>query len=125
MACECRFIIDKIPIRVFKNNLKRGVAYPDKAMHVEASIWNADAGWAGQVEWDKAPFIAYYSDFGFTACPNDVSECASPRYSWNGPGYRDLNAKQKAKMASYRRKYMTYDYCAQPSTRRPECDFEV
>ncbi|XP_057790985.1 xyloglucan endotransglucosylase/hydrolase protein 3-like [Salvia miltiorrhiza] len=118
------FLIDNIPIRVFKNNVKRG-AYPNKAMHIEASIWNADASWVGPVEWEKAPFIASYSDFGFHACPAHSNDCDSPHYSWNGPNYTHLNTQQKAQMVSYRRKYMSYDYCAQQSTRKPECDFEV
>ncbi|GFQ06737.1 xyloglucan endotransglucosylase/hydrolase protein 3 [Phtheirospermum japonicum] len=116
------FSIDGIPIREFKNNMAHGVAYPKKPMHIEASIWNAD--WAGVVDWSHAPFIAYYSGFSLYACtPNgdDISPCGSEKYFWNGPQYRQLDPKKKQLMDSYRRKYMSYDYCWKPSTQKKEC----
>ncbi|KAG8374675.1 hypothetical protein BUALT_Bualt10G0020600 [Buddleja alternifolia] len=120
------FIVDKIPIRVFKNNMGKGIAYPTKAMHIEASIWNAP--WAGVVDWRQAPFIAHYSDFGFRACPSEggnIATCASNKYFWNGPKYRELNAAQKQQMQYYRSKYMIYDYCSKESTRKKECSLNV
>ncbi|KAH6771732.1 hypothetical protein C2S52_005564 [Perilla frutescens var. hirtella] len=116
------FTIDDIPIRVFKNIMDKGVPFPNKAMHIETSIWNAD--WAGAVDWQNAPFIASYSDFGFYACPAN-SDCSSNRYVWNGPSYIELSPQQKAQMASYRQNHMTYDYCSQPSSRKTECSFDV
>ncbi|CAA0825420.1 Xyloglucan endotransglucosylase/hydrolase protein 2 [Striga hermonthica] len=116
------FIVDNIPLRVFKNNAAQGVAFPSSPMHIEASIWHAD--WAGQVDWSGSPFIASYSDFGFYACAgDDMSKCGSPRYFWNGPKYLELNAAQKQQMAEYRRKYMIYDYCTNPNLRKKECDW--
>ncbi|KAL6501504.1 hypothetical protein OROGR_026637 [Orobanche gracilis] len=113
------FIIDGIPVREFKNNMAQGVAYPNTPMHVEASIWNAD--WAGVVDWSQVPFIAYYSGFSLDGCDVtrgrsgvDISSCASERYFWNKD--RQLNPKEKQLMASYRSKYMRYDYCGKPST---------
>ncbi|KAG8375359.1 hypothetical protein BUALT_Bualt10G0091900 [Buddleja alternifolia] len=120
------FIVDNIPIRVFKNNIVHGVEYPSKPMHVEASIWNAD--WAGSVDWSQAPFIAHYQDFNFNACPaqgDDVSRCGYNQYFWNRQNYWELNAAQKQVMENYRRSYMTYDYCSKESTRKPECSFNV
>ncbi|KAI3469007.1 hypothetical protein Pfo_025670 [Paulownia fortunei] len=119
--------IDSIQVRVFKYNMAQGVAYPTKPMHIEASIWNAD-DWAGVVDWRHAPFIAHYSDFGFKACPaqgNNISGCASDHYYWSGPRYRQLNAAEKRQMNYYRRKYMSYDYCRKPSTRKKECSLNV
>ncbi|KAL3619454.1 hypothetical protein CASFOL_037024 [Castilleja foliolosa] len=110
------FNIDNIPVRVFKNNLYRGIQYPNKAMHVEASIWNAD--WAGTVDWSKAPFVASYSGFGFDACNGDFAQCNSDKYYWNK---WELNGAQKKQMAEYRKKYMVYDYCWKASTRKAEC----
>ncbi|KAI3469005.1 hypothetical protein Pfo_025668 [Paulownia fortunei] len=120
------FFVDYIPIRVFKNNMAQGVAYPSKAMHIEASIWNAS--WAGSVDWSQAPFIAYYQDFSFKACPaqdGNVSICASERYFWNGQNYWELNAAKKQQMENYRTEYMNYDYCSNPSTRKKECSLAV
>ncbi|KAL2236870.1 xyloglucan endotransglucosylase/hydrolase protein 3-like [Sesamum indicum] len=121
------FLVDRIPIRVFKNNSAHGITYPSKAMHIEASIWNAN--WAGVVDWSQAPFIAYYQDFGFQACSaqvgGDVSGCGSEQYLWNRQDYWELKPGQKLEMENYRRLYMSYDYCAYASTRKPECSFNV
>ncbi|KAK6117461.1 hypothetical protein DH2020_048788 [Rehmannia glutinosa] len=117
------FFVDNIPIRVFKNNMAQGITYPSRPMHIEASIWNAEA-WAGPVDWAQAPFIAHYQDFGFNACPakgSDISQCGSDKYFWNRPNYRKLSAKDKQQMDYYRKKYISYDYCRQPSTAKKEC----
>ncbi|KAL8521710.1 hypothetical protein ACS0TY_012013 [Phlomoides rotata] len=119
---QIQFRIDNIPIRVFKNNTARGIDYPSKPMHIEGSIWNAD--WAGVVDWSQSPFIAQYEDFDFHACPAqgpNVAGCTSNRYFWNKPGFWELNAAEKRLMATYRKQYMSYDYCSSPSTRLPEC----
>ncbi|XP_073305222.1 xyloglucan endotransglucosylase/hydrolase protein 3-like [Primulina huaijiensis] len=118
------FFVDKIPIRVFKNNMAKGVAYPTMSMHVEATIWNAD--WAGVVDWSQAPFVAQYQDFNIDACSapaqsTDIAHCASPQYFWNKQEYWELNAQQKQLMERYRKSYMVYDYCSKPTTRKPEC----
>ncbi|GER34759.1 xyloglucan endotransglucosylase/hydrolase family protein [Striga asiatica] len=115
------FLVDNIPIRVFKNNVAQGVAFPWSPMHIETSMWHAE--WAGPVDWSRAPFIASYSDFGFYACARNVSKCGSPQYFWNGPKYLELNTAQKQQMAEYRRKYMIYDYCTNPNLRKKECDW--
>ncbi|KAH6804518.1 hypothetical protein C2S51_032765, partial [Perilla frutescens var. frutescens] len=118
------FLVDKIPLRVFKNNREHGIDYPLKAMHVEASIWNAD--WAGVVDWSQAPFIAHYQDFGFKACEAaQGDECASAKHYWNKHNYWKLGAVQQRKMEHYRRLFMTYDYCSNPSTSKPECAFNI
>ncbi|XP_022880932.1 xyloglucan endotransglucosylase/hydrolase protein 2-like [Olea europaea var. sylvestris] len=114
------FFVDKIPIRVFKNNTAHGVDYPWKPMHIEASVWEAE--WAGVVDWSQAPFIAQYQDFDFRACPaqiNMVSQCNSDKYFWNRQW--ELNAEQKQQMESYRNSYMVYDYCSKTTTSKPEC----
>ncbi|GFP91839.1 xyloglucan endotransglucosylase/hydrolase protein 3 [Phtheirospermum japonicum] len=122
-SAQIVFSVDKIPIRVFKNNLASGIAYPTEPMHIEASIWDAD--WAGVVDWSQSPFVAHYTDFGFYGCPitnGGFSGCASAKYFWNRPGYLELNPQQKRIMSHYRRKYMTYDYCFKASTRKQECN---
>ncbi|KAL7123507.1 hypothetical protein ACP275_01G109000 [Erythranthe tilingii] len=113
------FYIDNIPVRVFKNNVP-GVSYPNQPMHIEASIWNAD--WAGTVDWSKAPFFMHYSGFGFYACPgNNMEVCSYDHLFWNR--YKELTAVEKQKMANYRKKYMTYEYCAQSTTKMMECAY--
>ncbi|KZV20727.1 Xyloglucan endotransglucosylase/hydrolase protein 2 precursor [Dorcoceras hygrometricum] len=85
-----RFLVDNIPIRVFKNNTDKGVAFPNKSLHVDASIWNAP--FAGPVTWSEAPFVATYQDFGLEACSAppisaDIAHCSSQQYFWNKPEY--------------------------------------
>ncbi|KAL8521707.1 hypothetical protein ACS0TY_012010 [Phlomoides rotata] len=119
---QIQFRIDNIPIRVFRNWRGKGIDYPSKPMHIESSIWNAN--WAGAVDWSKAPFIAQYEDFEFKACPTrgpGVDACASNKYFWNKPDFWVLNAEGKRVMTAFRKRYMTYDYCSSPSTRKPEC----
>ncbi|KAF8086390.1 hypothetical protein N665_0627s0002 [Sinapis alba] len=62
------FLVDGIPIRVFKNNEAHGVAYPkNQPMKIYSSLWEAD-DWATQggrvkTDWSNAPFSAYYKSF--------------------------------------------------------------
>ncbi|XP_051115135.1 xyloglucan endotransglucosylase/hydrolase protein 3-like [Andrographis paniculata] len=102
------FYVDNIPIRVFKNMMDKGIPYPDKPLHVEATIWNAN--WAGEVDWGKAPYVTRYRDFGFDACPV-TGDCGSKEYFWNQEKYWDLSPAEKRLMKEYRSKYMVYDYC--------------
>ncbi|XP_073033428.1 xyloglucan endotransglucosylase/hydrolase protein 3-like [Primulina eburnea] len=119
------FMVDNIPLRVFKNNTAKGLAFPNKSMHVEASIWNAP--FAGSpVTWSQAPFIAHYRDFSLDACSapagsEDISHCSSQQYFWNKPEYWELSAEQRQQMNRHRKSYMFYDYCASKTTRKPEC----
>ena len=69
---HCRFFVDSVPIRVFPNNERLGVPYPQKqAMRVASSIWNAD-NWATQgglvkINWSHSPFICTYKGFNIDA----------------------------------------------------------
>lgn len=94
-------------------------------MHIEASIWNAQ--WAGQVDWSQVPFVATYTDFGFSACSapagGSIKNCASSQYLWNQKKYWDLNPQQKQQMKTYRQKYMAYDYCSKAPLK--ECSLDM
>ena len=113
------WVVDKIPIRVFRNNAAKGIAFPNVPMQIEASIWNAD--WAGPVDWSKVPFIAHYTDFDFYGCQAHNGLCDSSKFFWNRPQYWELNPHDKNLMTIYRKKYMSYNYCSKPSTAKPEC----
>ncbi|XP_012842648.1 PREDICTED: xyloglucan endotransglucosylase/hydrolase protein 3-like [Erythranthe guttata] len=121
------FSIDNIPIRVYYYTVLQ--PYPIVPMYVQASIWDPPPEWTwpGPVNWENAPFIAHYSDFGFDACPTptaNIKECYSDRYYWNNLSYIQLSDHEKEVMKTYQQKYMTYDYCDNPSTRKLECVYE-
>ncbi|KAG5231901.1 brassinosteroid-regulated family protein [Salix suchowensis] len=67
------FLVDNIPIRVFKNAESIGVPFPkSQPMRIYSSLWNAD-DWATRgglvkTDWTKAPFTAYYRNFRASAC---------------------------------------------------------
>eukprot|EP00253_Pinus_taeda_P001000 PITA_01000 len=108
------FFVDDVPIRVFSNNEKRGVPFPQtRPMGVYSSIWNAD-DWATQggrvkTDWSHAPFISTYTSFNIDACKYSTgSSCTS---WWDRPAYASLNAKQRMQVKWVQQKYMIYDYC--------------
>ncbi|CAK9163448.1 unnamed protein product [Ilex paraguariensis] len=117
------FFVDKIPIRVFKNNTALGVNYPSNPMQIEASIWKAD--WAGQVNWSQAPFIAHYQYFNIDGCPTQQKsisqQCYSLQYEWNKREHWELSPVQKQQYEQVRKAHLVYDYCSDKSKNHPEC----
>jgi len=108
------FFVDDVPIRVFSNNEKRGVPYPQtRPMGIFSSIWNAD-DWATQggrvkTDWSHAPFLSTYKNFNIDACKYSTgSSCSS---WWDQPAYASLNEKQSMQLKWVHEKYMIYDYC--------------
>uniref|UniRef100_A0A6N2KRC0 Xyloglucan endotransglucosylase/hydrolase n=1 Tax=Salix viminalis TaxID=40686 RepID=A0A6N2KRC0_SALVM len=133
---EVVWYIDNVPIRVFRNYNKEGIAYPDKqGMRAYSSLWNADS-WATQggrvkIDWTAAPFIARYRNFRARACkwdgPVSINRCASNTTAnwWTSPAYSKLSSAQLGKMKWVSDNYMIYNYCT--DTKRfngqvpPEC----
>lgn len=121
-----RFYVDKIPIRVFKNNTGIGVNYPSQAMSVVGSLWS-DTTWAAhgqQINWTQAPFVAYFQGFNINGCLKDIdstSQCNSTHYRWNGPRYMGLDQTEIVTYEKVRRKYLTYSYCSDRGSLHPEC----
>ncbi|GAA0174914.1 hydrolase [Lithospermum erythrorhizon] len=126
------WLIDDIPIRVFKNNEAIGVPFPkSQSMKVLCSLWNADE-WATQggrvkTDWTIAPFTATYRSVNFngnvcktpttkttllgvgglvgkpTCTPNDPKNNAWQTQEIDGMGKRRLKWVQQ--------KFMIYNYC--------------
>lgn len=114
----CRFYVDNIPIRVFKNNTRVGVGYPTQGMMIEGTLWNGQ-GWASNgrpINWREGPFKAIYEGFKIEGCPSGgptiSNECGASKYWWNGEKYRQLDPKQQRTYERVRRKYVKYDYCS-------------
>ncbi|KAL4272728.1 hypothetical protein GQ457_13G029950 [Hibiscus cannabinus] len=127
------FLVDNIPIRVFKNAESIGVPFPkSQPMRIYSSLWNAD-DWATRgglvkTDWTKAPFTAYYRNFNANACvwsgtgsscggTNSVSDGAWETNGLDAPGRRRLRWVQKY--------FMIYNYCTDlkrfPQGVPPEC----
>ncbi|KAJ3696238.1 hypothetical protein LUZ60_001615 [Juncus effusus] len=106
--------IDGTPIRVFKNNLEYGVAYPtSKPIRVFASIWDAEewATQAGRVktDWSKAPFTAYYRNFNLSnSCvwKSNRSDCENADWM-----EQKLDWWSWMTLSWVRMNYLLYDYC--------------
>ncbi|WVZ12374.1 hypothetical protein V8G54_016904 [Vigna mungo] len=112
------FYVDDFPIRVYKNNEAKGIAYPKmQAMGVYSTLWEAD-NWATRgglekIDWSKAPFYAYYKDFDIEGCPSPgPANCASNQSNWwEGATYQALNAMEARRYRWVRLNHMIYDYC--------------
>ncbi|KAL9670922.1 hypothetical protein QQ045_008484 [Rhodiola kirilowii] len=125
------FFIDDSPIRVFNNYKHMGVKFPSQQMHIEGTIWDGHV-WASpdgrEINWTLTPsFHAQYQWFDIYACQYDTSNVQrcynySPDLWWNGQTFSSLNDKQMRDLANFRRQYLTYDYCTDPSRNgRAEC----
>lgn len=124
-----RLFIDGIPIRVVKNNMDHGLAFPtSKPVHVFASIWDAE-DWATQggrvkTDWSKAPFTAYYRRFNMSnACVwNDGETDCGINPDWME---QKLDWWSWMTLRWVQMNYLLYDYCT--DTKRfknglpPEC----
>ncbi|XP_043725542.1 probable xyloglucan endotransglucosylase/hydrolase protein 5 [Telopea speciosissima] len=69
----CRFLVDDVPIRVFKNSKDVGVKFPlNQPMKIYRSLWNADdwatRGGLDKTNWSKAPFVTTYKSFHVDRC---------------------------------------------------------
>ncbi|XP_009794505.1 putative xyloglucan endotransglucosylase/hydrolase protein 1 [Nicotiana tabacum] len=119
------FFIDDIPVREFMNlKVKANVNYPTSPMQIEASVWYSNSsGWAGDIDWSLAPFIAHYQHFKISGCfPQPGNDCSSPvNQPWNR--FKVLSPLQRQKMANFRKQYMTYDYCVPGFVQFPECSY--
>ncbi|KAG2726375.1 hypothetical protein I3843_01G104500 [Carya illinoinensis] len=118
------FLVDNIPLRVFKNAESIGVPFPkSQPMKIYSSLWNAD-DWATRgglvkADWTKAPFTAYYRNFNATAfkSTSSLSDSAWKTNALDAPGRRRLRWVQKY--------FMIYNYCTDlkrfPQGFPPEC----
>ncbi|KAK4846390.1 hypothetical protein QYF36_016714 [Acer negundo] len=123
----CRFLVDNVPIRVFKNNTENGVSYPSKPMHIVASVWGPS--WTGHIDWSQVPFQAHYQGFHVDGCvlnDYDIPKCYSSKYWWNNNKLWKLNPQQRRSYQNVRHNFLTYDYCSDCSRYPkppPECQF--
>ncbi|WCJ27539.1 Xyloglucan endotransglucosylase/hydrolase family protein [Euphorbia peplus] len=119
------FVVDNVPIRVFRNSERKGVPFPkNQPMKIYSSLWNAD-DWATRgglvkTDWAKAPFTAYYRNFNVapaTSASTTNGELMQSSNELDGPSRRRLRWVQKY--------FMIYNYCTDlkrfPLAPPPEC----
>lgn len=130
---ECRFYVDSVPIRVFKNCTNLGVGYPAEPMRITGSLWNGDwatGGGTEKINWAYSPFLADFEDFNVGSCAikentNNFQACYSSKYWWNQEKYRKLGKRKQKELEQVRQRYMVYDYCADTPRHPvppPECN---
>ncbi|CAL0314573.1 unnamed protein product [Lupinus luteus] len=129
------FFVDRVPIRVFKNNGKANNFFPnEKPMYLFSSIWNADEwatrGGLEKTNWKLSPFVSSYKDFSVDACQwkDPYPDCVSTTTNnwWDQYSAWHLSPDQKNDYAWVHRNLVIYDYCTD-SQRFPtlpqECSF--
>ncbi|MED6148784.1 hypothetical protein PIB30_056180 [Stylosanthes scabra] len=108
------FLVDNIPIRVFKNAESFGVPFPkNQPMRIYSSLWNAD-DWATRgglvkTDWSKAPFTAYYRNFKATGF-SDASVFSDSAT----PDTQTLDANGRRRLRWVQKYFMIYNYCNDP-----------
>nr|XP_004510291.3 xyloglucan endotransglucosylase/hydrolase protein 2-like [Cicer arietinum] len=119
-AHQIVFYVDNIPIRVYKNNTNIGASYPSNAMQIQVSLWNgedwATEGGKAKINWNYAPFKAYFQGFDVSGCPslnpNLVDpKCFNGNFWWNNQNYWQLNPQEEKQLENIKKNYVIYDYC--------------
>ncbi|WOL18102.1 putative xyloglucan endotransglucosylase/hydrolase protein 8 [Canna indica] len=115
------FFVDKVPIRVYKNNGRKPNDYfPDeKPMYMFSSIWNADdwatRGGLEKTDWKSAPFVSSYRDFHADGCQwkDPYPACASTTGDswWDQNEAWSLADAQQEDFSWVGENLVIYDYC--------------
>lgn len=115
-----RFYVDKVAIRVYKNNGEVNNFFPtEKPMYLFSSIWNADEwatrGGLEKTDWRLAPFVSSYKDFTVEACQweEPFPSCVSTTTHnwWDQYDAWHLSDDQKIDHGWVLRNLVVYDYC--------------
>ncbi|KAG4907733.1 hypothetical protein AAZX31_20G129800 [Glycine max] len=121
------FFVDRVPVRVFKNNGEPNNFFPnEKPMYLFSSIWNADdwatRGGLEKTNWKLAPFVSSYKDFSVDGCqwedPYPACVSTTTKNWWDQYDAWHLSDDQKKDYAWVQRNLVIYDYC-QDSERYP------
>ncbi|KAJ7979156.1 Xyloglucan endotransglucosylase/hydrolase [Quillaja saponaria] len=105
------FLVDNIPLRVFKNAESLGVPFPkSQPMRIYSSLWNAD-DWATRgglvkTDWSRAPFTAYYRNFKATPASPSSNSLSHSVFQTN-----ELDAYSRRRLRWVQKYFMIYNYC--------------
>ncbi|XP_002266082.1 xyloglucan endotransglucosylase protein 1 [Vitis vinifera] len=118
------FLVDNVPIRLFKNAESMGVPFPkNQPMRIYSSLWNAD-DWATRgglvkTDWSKAPFTAYYRNFRAS------TSTSTSTFSDSAFQTQELDAYSRRRLRWVQKNFMIYNYCTDlkrfPQGVPPEC----
>ena len=117
---SCRFMVDWVPIRVYRNHADKGVAFPRwQPMSIKISLWNGDSwatrGGKDKIDWTKGPFIASFRNYKLDACiwRGNARFCRadSPTNWWNKERLSSLTSTQRRLFKWVRTHHLIYDYC--------------
>ncbi|KAJ3696237.1 hypothetical protein LUZ60_001614 [Juncus effusus] len=104
------FLIDGLPLRVFKNFESKGVMFPkSQALRMYATLWNGE-DWATQggrikTDWSQAPFVAMYRYYNADICHWRSGKPNCHRKPWWNQQVDQIKMKQ------IQNNYMVYNYC--------------
>ncbi|KAG1366686.1 Xyloglucan endotransglucosylase/hydrolase 1 [Cocos nucifera] len=117
------FMVDWVPIRLYRNHADKGVAFPRwQPMSLKVSLWNGDSwatrGGRDKVDWSKGPFIASMRNYKVDACvwkgnPRFCRADSSTNW-WNKPRFSSLTWNQRRLFKWVRKYHLIYDYCQDP-----------
>ncbi|XP_072991082.1 probable xyloglucan endotransglucosylase/hydrolase protein 10 isoform X2 [Typha latifolia] len=119
------FMVDWVPIRLYRNHEDKGVAFPMwQPMSLKVSLWSGNSwatrGGRDKVDWSKGPFIASFRNYRIDACVwkgNPIfCRAESSTNWWNNPRFSSLTWSQRRLFKWVRKYHLIYDYC-QDSTR--------
>ncbi|CAK9322172.1 unnamed protein product [Citrullus colocynthis] len=114
------FMVDWVPIRVYRNHADKGVGYPRwQPMSLKVSLWNGDSwatrGGKDKIDWSKGPFVASFGDYKVDACiwRGNARFCRGESSSnwWHLPKYNTLSPSQRRLFKWVRKYHLIYDYC--------------
>ncbi|XP_057977301.1 probable xyloglucan endotransglucosylase/hydrolase protein 10 [Malania oleifera] len=114
------FMVDSVPIRVYKNHADKGVPFPRRQpVSIKASLWDGNSwatrGGKDKIDWSKGPFVASFRNYKIDACvwKGNPRFCraATPSNWWHKARFRTLKWPQRKLLKWVRKYHLIYDYC--------------
>lgn len=126
------YYVDDVPIRHVNKVDAMARDFPSQEMKLYSTIWNgsewATLGGKYKLDMSKGPYVAHYTNFALSGCPQDpaqdTSQCSSKLAQEVS---KDITPEERKHMQAFRSKYMTYSYCYDVKrypVRMPECVFD-
>ncbi|KAF6157959.1 hypothetical protein GIB67_015275 [Kingdonia uniflora] len=114
------FMVDWVPIRVYRNHADKGVAFPrSQPMALEVTLWNGESwatnGGRDKIDWSKGPFVTSFGNYKIDGCVwrGNARFCRSDSDAnwWNKDRFSTLTMPQRRLFKWVKKYYSIYDYC--------------